>query len=324
MKKRALLSGITGMDGANLTEFLLDKDYEVFGIKRRTSGPGFGNAIHLLDKVTLIDGDLLDQSSLNAAVKISRPDEIFHLGAQSHVGTSFKQPSYTMECTGHGTLRFLEAMREFAPQARFYNASSSEMFAGVTGGPYNERSPHESKSPYASSKEYGFLTTKNYRESYNMHASSGILFNHSAKNRGPEFATRKITKAAARIKLGLQDKLIMGNIDTFRDEGHSKDYVEAMWLMLQQDKPDDYVIATGETHSIREMIDLVFSHLDLNYQDYFEVNPEFFRPAEVNVLLGDSSKARSVLGWQPKYTWKTLLIEMVENDLLLEAKQHGL
>lgn len=322
MKKRALLSGITGMDGANLTEFLLNKDYEVFGIKRRTSGPGFGNVSHLLDKITLIDGDLLDQSSLNNAVKISRPHEIFHLGAQSHVGTSFSQPSYTMECTGHGTLRFLEAVREFAPESRFYNAASSEMFAGESGGPYDENSRHLSKSPYASSKEFGFLTTKNYRESYNMHASNGILFNHSAKNRSESFATRKITKAAARIKLGLQSTLTMGNIDTFRDEGHSKDYVEAMWMMLQKDKPDDFVIATGETHSIREMIDLVFSHVGLNYQDYLVIDPAFFRPAEVNVLLGDSSKARRVLGWEPKYTWKTLLIEMVENDLLLEA--HGL
>ncbi len=319
-KKRALLSGITGMDGVNLTEFLLNKDYEVFGIKRRTSSPGFGSLSHFLDKITLIEGDLLDQSSLNNAVKMSRPNEIFHLGAQSHVGTSFKQPSYTMECTGHGTLKFLEAMKEFAPDAKFYNAATSEMFAGVSGGPYNEGSVHESKSPYASAKEFGFITTKNYRESYNMYACSGILFNHSAKNRCDEFATRKITKAAARIKLGLQKKLIMGNIDTFRDEGHSKDYVEAMWLMLQQDTPQDYVIATGETHSIREMIDLVFSHVGLNYQDYFEVNPEFFRPAEVNILLGDSSKARRELGWKPKYDWKSLLIEMVENDLLLESR----
>ena len=321
MRKRALITGICGQDGSWLTELLLSKDYEIFGLKRRTSGPGFGNIAHLLDKVTLIDGDLLDQTSLNNAIKIAMPDETYHLGAQSHVGTSFKQPSYTMECTGHGTLKLLEAIREFKSDSRFYFAGSSEQFGGISGGPYSETSERVSRSPYASAKEFGYITTKNYRESYGIYSCAALLFNHSSTRRGEEFVTRKITKAAARIKLGLQDKLIVGNIDTFRDEGHSKDYVEAMWLMLQQDKPDDFVISTDETHSIREMIDLVFSHLDLNYQDYLEISQEFFRPAEVNILLGDSSKARKVLGWKPKYTWKTLLIEMVENDLSIEG--HG-
>ena len=322
MRKRALITGICGQDGSWLTELLLSKDYEIFGLKRRTSGPGFGNIAHLLDKVTLIDGDLLDQTSLNNAIKIAMPDETYHLGAQSHVGTSFKQPSYTMECTGHGTLKLLEAIREFKSDSRFYFAGSSEQFGGISGGPYSETSERVSRSPYASAKEFGYITTKNYRESYGIYSCAALLFNHSSTRRGEEFVTRKITKAAARIKLGLQDKLIVGNIDTFRDEGHSKDYVEAMWLMLQQDKPDDFVISTDETHSIREMIDFVFSHLDLNYQDYLEISQEFFRPAEVNILLGDSSKARKVLGWKPKYTWKTLLIEMVENDLSIEG--HGI
>jgi GDPmannose 4,6-dehydratase len=320
MKKRALITGICGQDGSWLTELLLSKDYDVFGLKRRTSSPGFGNISHLLDQVTLIDGDLLDQISLNNAIKISAPDEIYHLGAQSHVGTSFKQPSYTMECTGHGTLKLLEAIREFCPTSRLYFAGSSEQFGGVSGGPYSETSERASRSPYASAKEFGYITVKNYRESYGIYACAALLFNHSSTRRSEEFATRKITKAAARIKLGLQDKLTMGNIDTFRDEGHSKDYVEAMWLMLQQDKPDDFVISTDETHSIREMIDLVFSHVGLNYQDHLEIDPAFFRPAEVNILLGDSSKARRVLGWKPKYTWKTLLIEMVENDLSIEGR----
>jgi GDPmannose 4,6-dehydratase len=320
--KTALLSGVTGQDGSFMAELLLDKGYKVFGIKRRTSGPGLGNIEHLANRITILEGDLLDQVSLNTAVKVSQPDEVYHLGAMTHVGASFKQPSYTADCTGHGTLRFLEAVREFCPTAKFYNAATSELFGGASGAAYNEQSKHLPKSPYGSAKEFGFTTTVNYRESYGMFACNGLLFNHSSTRRSPDMAVRKITKAAARIKLGLQDKLIMGNIDTFRDEGHSKDYVEAMWLMLQQDKPDDYVIATGETHSIREMIDFVFSHLDLNYQDYLEISQEFFRPAEVNILLGDSSKARKVLGWKPKYTWKTLLIEMVENDLSIEG--HGI
>lgn len=319
MTKRALISGVTGQDGSYMADLLLSKGYEVFGIKRRTSGLGYGNAAHLTGQITFIDGDLLDQVSLNNSVKIAMPDEIYHLGAMTHVGTSFNQPSYTADCTGHGTLRFLEATREFCPTAKFYNAATSELFGGASGGPYSEVDRHFPRSPYGSAKEFGFTTTENYRESYDMFACSGLLFNHSSPRRSPDMATRKITKAAARIKLGLQSELRMGNIDTFRDEGHSKDYVEAMWMMLQQDKPDDFVISTGETHSIREMIDLVFSHVGLNYQDYLVIDPAFFRPAEVNVLLGDSSKARRVLGWEPKYTWKTLLIEMVENDLRLES-----
>lgn len=238
----------------------------------------------------------------------------------SHVATSFKQPLYTADCTGLGTLRLLEAIREFSPTTRFYNAATSELYGGLSGGPYNEESGFHPRSPYGVAKQFGYWTTVNYRESYKIFASNGILFNHSSPRRGEEFATRKITKAAAKIKLGLQDKLSMGNIEAKRDEGHAKDYVEAMYLMLQHHSPDDFVISTGETHSIKEMIEVAFNHVGLDWQKYIYIDPAFFRPAEVNVLCGDCSKAKKILNWKPKYNWKTLLIEMVENDLKLLQK----
>jgi GDPmannose 4,6-dehydratase len=320
MKKRALITGITGMDGSHIADLLLEKGYEVFGMKRRTSTDGYDNIKHLLGEVAILEGDLIDQSSLNYVIKETQPDEIYHLAAQSMVGTSFSQPLLTAETTGLGTLRLLEAVREFSPKCRIYNAATSEMFGGETGGPYNEKSPFKPKSPYASAKLFGYNTAVNYRESYGMHISSGILFNHSSPRRGIAFATRKITNTAAKIKLGLTDKLVMGNIETFRDEAHAKDMVEGMWLMLQQEKSDDYVLATGETHSIKEMIEVVFNHLGLDWQKYVKYDAAFHRPSEVNVLLGDSTKARAVLGWKPKYNWKTLLIEMVENDLELSKQ----
>lgn len=319
--KKALITGITGQDGSYLAELLLGKGYDVIGLKRRTSNEGYGNAVHLLNDVRIIEGDLLDQSSLNHLIKETRPDEVYHLAAQSHVGTSFTQPVYTADCTGLGTLRLLEALREFNPSVKFYNAATSELFGKVHEMPQRETTPFHPRSPYGVAKQFGYWTTVNYREGYNMFATNGILFNHSSPRRGEEFATRKITKAAARIKLGLQDKLTMGNIKAKRDEGHAKDYVEAMYLMLQHRNPEDFVISTGETHSIEEMIEVVFNHVGLDWHRYVEIDAKLFRPAEVNVLCGDCSKAKTVLGWQPKYNWKSLLIEMVENDLqLLQAK----
>jgi GDPmannose 4,6-dehydratase len=318
--KKALITGVTGQDGSYLAELLLGKGYEVIGLKRRTSNEGYGNIVHLLKHIRIIEGDLLDQSSLNNIVKEAKPDEVYHLAAQSHVGTSFTQPLYTADCTGLGTLRLLEALREFGPNAKFYNAATSELFGKVREMPQKETTPFHPRSPYGVAKQFGYWTTVNYRESYKMFATNGILFNHSSPRRGEEFATRKITKSAARIKLGLQSKLKMGNISAKRDEGHAKDYVEAMYLMLQHNTPDDFVISTGETHSIEEMIEVAFSHLGLNWHEYVEIDQSLFRPAEVSVLCGDCSKAKNVLGWQPKYNWKELLVEMVENDLRLETK----
>lgn len=316
-KKRALVTGASGQDGSYLCELLLEKDYEVFGLKRRTSGEGYGNVSHLLGNIKIIEGDLLDQVSLNSVIKEVRPDEVYHLAAQSHVGTSFSQPLYTADATGLGTLRLLEAIREFHPQTRFYNAATSELFGQVQEMPQRETTPLYPRSPYASAKLFGYWTTINYRESYGIFASNGILFNHSSPRRGEEFATRKITKAAAKIKLGLQKELVMGNIEARRDEGHAKDYVAGMWLMLQHDKPENFILSTGETHSIKEMIEVAFNHVGLKWENYIRIDKQFFRPAEVNVLCGDSTKARTLLGWEPKHNWRDLLIEMVENDLSL-------
>jgi GDPmannose 4,6-dehydratase len=316
-KKRALVSGVCGQDGSFMAELLLEKGYEVFGIKRRTATEGYGNISHLLGDITLIEGDLLDQTSLNYIVKEVKPDELYHLAAQSHVGTSFTQPVYTAEATGMGTLRMLEAIREFSPTTRFYNAATSELYGGASGGPYNEQSLFYPKSPYGVAKLFGYWTTINYREGHKIFASNGILFNHSSTRRGEEFATRKITKAVAKIKLGLQEELVMGNIEAKRDEGSAKDYVRGMWLMLQHDRPDDFVLATGETHSIKDMIEFAFSYAGLQWNKYVKIDPAFYRKAEVNVLLGDASKAKKVLGWKPQYTWRDLLAEMVDNDLRL-------
>lgn len=318
-KKRCVITGICGQDGSYLAELLLSKNYEVYGLKRRTSNDGYDNIAHLLNKLTIIEGDLLDQSSLNYLIKEVQPQECYHLGAMSHVGTSFNQPLYTADCTGLGTLRLLEAIKEFCPKTRFYNAATSELF-GSSPAPQTLLTPFHPRSPYATAKLFGFYSTINYRESYNLFCSNGILFNHSSPRRGEEFATRKITKAAARIKLGLQKDLVMGNIESRRDEGYAKDYVEGMWLMLQHNKPDDFILATGETHSIKDMIDFVFNYINLDWTQYVKIDQKFFRPAEVNVLCGDPSKAKIELGWQPRYNWKDLLIEMVENDLVLETK----
>ncbi len=320
MKKRALITGCTGQDGSYLAELLLEKGYDIYGVKRRTSNEGYGNVKHILNDIDIIEGDLSDQTSLNYIIKEIMPTEIYHLGAQSHVGTSFKQPLYTADVTGLGTLRLLEALREFSPTTKFYNAATSELFGGQSGGPYNEKSNFYPKSPYAIAKQFSYWTTVNYRESYKIFATNGILFNHSSPRRGIEFATRKITQTAAKIKLGLKDELIMGNIEACRDESHAKDMVEGMWLMLQQDTPDDFVLASSETHSIKEMIEVVFEHLGLDWTKYVKSDASFFRPAEVNILLGDSSKAKKILKWKPKYNWKELLIEMVEYDLALLTK----
>jgi GDPmannose 4,6-dehydratase len=319
-KKRALITGVTGQDGSYIAELLLSKNYDVYGLKRRTSSEGYGNVVHLLNEIKIIEGDLLDQTSLNSAVKEIKPDECYHLAAQSHVKTSFDQPLYTADCTGLGTLRLLEALREFSPSTRFYNAATSELFGEVQEMPQTEKTSFHPRSPYGIAKQFSYWTTVNYKESYKMFASNGILFNHSSPRRGEEFATRKITKSAAKIKLGLQDQLFMGNIDAKRDEGHAKDYVEAMYLMLQYHTPDNFVVSTGETHSIREMIEVAFGHLGLDSNKYVKIDPKLFRPAEVNILCGDSSKMRKALGWKPKYNWKDLLVEMVENDLTLLKK----
>lgn len=318
--KTALITGITGQDGSYLAELLLQKNYRVFGLKRRTSQEGYGNVIHLLENISLVEGDMLDPSSLNKAIRDIQPDEVYNLAAQSHVKTSFDQPTYTANCTGLGVLRLLEAVKEFSPHSKFYQASSSELYGEIREMPQTENTPFHPRSPYGIAKQFGFWTTVNYREAYNMFACNGILFNHESERRGENFVTRKITKAAARIKLGLQSRLSLGNLDAQRDIGHAKDYVEGMWLMLQAEKPSDYVLATGETHSIREMLDVVFQHVDLDWQKYVDIDPSFYRPAEVNILCGDYSKAKRELGWKPKVNWRQLLIGMVENDLALEDK----
>ena len=314
MTKRALITGATGQDGSYLCELLLEKGYEVYGMKRRTATDGYENIAHLLHDITVVEGELLDQSSLSHIVKQVKPHECYHLAAQSHVGTSFKQPIYTAEATGLGTLRLLETLRELNPSTRFYNAATSELF-GSSKPPQNEHTTFHPRSPYGVAKLFGYWTTVNYREAYNMFACNGILFNHEGPRRGESFVTRKITKAAANIKLGLQNELRLGNLQAKRDIGHAKDFVYGMYLMLQQDAPDDYVLATGETHTIEDMLGIVFEHLNLDWHDYVKVDQAFIRPAEVDVLCGDSSKARQKLGWQPKYNWKDLLIDMVESDL---------
>lgn len=321
MKKTALITGITGQDGRLLADFLLKKDYKVFGLKRRTSGDGYGNISSILEHVDIVEGDLLDQTSLNAIIKDIKPDECYNLAAMSHVGVSFGQPINTAEITGLGVMRMLEAIKIFSPNTKFYQASSSEMFGKVQAIPQNEKTTFYPRSPYGVAKLFGHWTAINYREAYGLFTACGILYNHSSIYRGHEFATRKITSTAAKIFLGKEDKLVMGNIDSKRDESHAKDCVEGMWLMLQQDIPDDYVLASGETHSIKEMIEVVFDHLNLNWKKYIEIDPRLYRPAEVDMLLGDSSKARRVLGWKPKYNWKQLLIEMVENDVALEKNK---
>jgi len=328
MIKRALITGITGQDGSYLTELLLEKGYEVYGIIRRSSSFNTDRIDHLYQdphvpgtRLRLLYGDLNDSSSLNTVLRQVEPDEIYNLGAQSHVRVSFDVPEYTGEVTGLGTVRLLEAIREVGIKPKFYQASSSELYGKVVETPQTEKTPFYPRSPYACAKAYAFWITVNYRESYQMFACNGILFNHESERRGETFVTRKITRAATRIKLGLQDKLYLGNLDARRDWGHARDYVEAMWLMMQAEEPDDYVIATGETHSIREFLDLAFGHLDLDWKRYVEIDQRYYRPAEVDLLLGDPSKARRVLGWEPKVSFEELARLMVENDLKLAQQE---
>jgi GDPmannose 4,6-dehydratase len=324
MTKRALITGITGQDGSFLTELLLEKGYDVYGIIRRSSSFNTDRIDHLYQdphekgtRLRLLYGDLNDSSSLNTILRQTVPDEIYNLGAQSHVRVSFDVPEYTGEVTGLGTVRILEAIREVGIRPKFYQASSSELFGKVLETPQTERTPFYPRSPYGCAKAYAYWITVNYRESYELFACNGILFNHESERRGETFVSRKITRAATRIKLGLQDKLYLGNLDARRDWGYARDYVEAMWLMMQTDKPDDYVIATGETHSIREFLDEAFGHLDLDWNKYVEIDPRYFRPTEVDLLLGDATKAREALGWEPKVGFKELVRLMVDSDLEL-------
>jgi GDPmannose 4,6-dehydratase len=320
--KRALITGITGQDGSYLADLLLDKGYQVFGLVRRLSTPNTENIRHLLDKVELISGDLLDQKSLDDAVHEAEPDEVYNLAAQSFVKTSWNQAVLTGEYTALGVTRMLEAVRTVNPKIKFYQASSSEMFGKVIETPQKETTRFYPRSPYGVAKVYGHYITVNYRESYDMFACSGILFNHESPRRGIEFVTRKISHAVARISLGKQDKLVLGNLDSKRDWGYAGDYVEAMWKMLQQDAPDDYVIATGQTHSIQAFVEQAFRVIGVDdWSKYIESNnPKFMRPAEVDYLIGDYSKAKDVLGWEPKTTFPQLVEMMVKADLEAEKK----
>lgn len=315
MAKVALITGITGQDGSYLAEFLLQKGYKVHGLVRRSSTINFERLLHLQDQIELIPGDLLEQNSLINAIKQAGPQEVYNLASQSFVPTSWNQPVLTGEFTALGVTRMLEAVRLVNPHLRFYQASSSEMFGMVRESPQNEDTPFYPRSPYGVAKLYGHWITVNYRESYNLYACSGILFNHESPRRGVEFVTRKITYAAARIKLGLQKKLRLGNLDAERDWGYAGDYVQAMWMMLQQDKPQDYVIATGVTHSVRHLVEIAFGYLNLDYRDYIEADPALFRPAEVHHLLGDSSKAARELGWTPTVSFERLITMMVDEDM---------
>jgi len=326
--RKALITGITGQDGAYLAEFLLSKGYEVHGIKRRASSFNTARVDHLYQdphdpnrRLFLHYGDMTDANNLLRVIQEIRPDEIYNLAAQSHVRVSFDIPEYTGDVTAMGTTRILEAARKAAPKARFYQASSSEMFGLAREMPQRETTAFYPRSPYGAAKVYSYWMTVNYRESYNLHASNGILFNHESPRRGETFVTRKITRAVARIKAGVQKKLYLGNLDAKRDWGYAPEFVEAMWLMLQQDKPDDYVVATGEIHTIRDFLDLSFSHAGLEWQKYVEIDPKYYRPAEVDVLIGDASKAKKQLGWVPKTKFPELVRIMTDADIALLAHE---
>jgi GDPmannose 4,6-dehydratase len=312
---KALITGITGQDGSYLAELLLEKGYEVFGVVRRSSTENFERINHLRDKVTLCQADLLDQLSLNKVVKTVKPDEVYNLAAQSFVPTSWDQPLLTGEFTALGVTRMLEAIRSAGNECKFYQASSSEMYGKVLEVPQSEKTPFYPRSPYGVSKVYGHFITVNYRESYDMFAASGILFNHESPRRGLEFVTRKITDGVARIKLGLADELRLGNLEAKRDWGFAGDYVRAMWMMLQQEKPGDYVIGTGRTHKVREFCQIAFDHVGLNYEDYVKKDPRFYRPAEVDILVADPLKAKEELGWEPEISFEELVVMMVDADL---------
>ncbi len=331
MTKRALITGITGQDGSYLTELLLDKGYEVYGIIRRSSTFNTDRIDHLYQdpheketRLRLVYGDLNDSSSLNTILRKVNPDEIYNLGAQSHVRVSFDVPEYTGEVTGLGTIRLLEAIREVGIRPKFYQASSSELFGKAAEVPQKETTPFHPRSPYGCAKAYAYYITVNYRESYGLFACNGILFNHESERRGETFVSRKITRAAGRIKYGLQHKLYLGNLDARRDWGHAKDYVLGMWLMMQAAEPDDYVLATGETHSVREFLDLAFSRVDLDWKKYVEMDPRYLRPAEVDLLLGDATRAQKKLGWKPKVTFPELVRMMVDHDLELARVERAM
>lgn len=319
--KKALITGVTGQDGSYLAEFLLKKKYQVYGLVRRTSTVNLDRIRHLTHKIELVQGDLIDQHSLTYAIKDIEPDEVYNLGAQSFVPTSWNQPVLTGEITALGVIRVLEAIRIAKPDTKFYQASSSEMFGRVRESPQNEKTPFYPRSPYGVAKVYGHWITVNYRESYKLFAVAGICFNHESPRRGIEFVTRKITNAVARIKLGKQKKLQLGNMESKRDWGYAPDYVEAMWLMLQQKKPQDFVVATGETHSVKEFVEEAFKVVGIkNWHKFVEQDKKFLRPAEIDYLVGDASKARRVLGWQPKTGFKDLVKIMVEADLVREER----
>ncbi len=313
--RTALITGVTGQDGSYLAEFLLDQGYDVHGMVRRSSTEKFDRIEHIRDRVTLHQGDLLDPRSLTDTLRACKPDEIYNLAAMSFVAASWVQPTLTAEFSGTGVTRLLEAMREVCPEARFYQASSSEMFGKVREVPQSEKTPFYPRSPYGVAKAYGHFITVNYRESYGLHATSGILFNHESPRRGLEFVTRKITWHAAAIKLGLAKELKLGNLDAERDWGYAGDYVRAMWLMLQQDEPDDYVVATGEANSVKAALDVAFDHAGLVADDYVVTDPGLLRPAEVEHLIGDASKARTVLGWEPEVSFEQLIQMMVDADI---------
>ena len=314
--KKALITGINGMDGSHLADFLLEKGYDVYGVERRTSYPNRLNTSHLEGKITFLNGDLTDQNSLLRCLKQSDPDEIYNLAAQSFVGASWDTPEQTGDVTGMGVLRVLEAIREYGKEIKFYQASTSEMFGKMVENPANENTPFYPRSPYGVAKLYGHWITKNYRESYDMFNVSGILFNHESERRGIEFVTRKITDGVAKIHLGLEDYLTLGNLDSKRDWGYSPDYVKCMWLMMQQDDPGDYVIATGKAHSIRQFLDVAFSHVGItNWEKHVKQDERFMRPAEVDVLRGDSTKARQILNWEPETSFEEMVSIMVSNDI---------
>ena len=316
-QKTALITGITGQDGSYLAEFLLEQGYRVVGMQRRSSTETLWRIAHLLDKIELVQGDLLDQLSLIEIVQAYQPDEIYNLAAQSFVPTSWQQPVLTGEFTALGVTRLLEAVRLVKPDAKFYQASSSEMFGKALEVPQNERTPFYPRSPYGVSKVYGHYITINYRESYGLFAVSGILFNHESPRRGLEFVTRKVTHGVAKIKLGLARELRLGNLDARRDWGYAPDYVQAMWLMLQQDQPDDFVVGTGKTYSVRQLCEIAFGCVGLNWEDYVVVDPALFRPADVDLLVADATKARTVLGWQPSVSFEEMIELMVDADLRL-------
>lgn len=331
MPKRVLITGITGQDGSFLTELLLEKGDDVYGIIRRSSTFNTDRIDHLYKdphepnaRLHLVYGDLNDSSCLNTILRQVEPDEVYNLGAQSHVRVSFDVPEYTADVTGLGTVRLLEAIRAVGMRPKFYQASSSELFGKAVDVTQNELTPFHPRSPYGCAKAYAYYITVNYREAYGLFACNGILFNHESERRGETFVSRKITRAATRIKLGLQHKLFLGNLDARRDWGYARDYVEAMYLMMQADEPDDYVVATGETHSVREFLDEAFGYLDMDWKKHVEIDPRYYRPAEVDVLLGDPSKARRILGWEPKVTFKELVHLMVDHDLHIAKNESAI